>query len=138
MEKNTVLCIKINCVPSDLKSPCINLLRDKYNNTIFKDLYIKNVEDVIHKTGGKILNNGQIQFKIESLCSVINPCINTVYTLKITHINKMGALSKNELVTVFIPLQYYNNITPAIDSVYDIKIIGKRIEDSIVCVGKFV
>tara|TARA_B110000977_G_scaffold201646_1_gene297469 strand:+ start:12113 stop:12532 length:420 start_codon:yes stop_codon:yes gene_type:complete len=138
MEKSAVLHINISCKPDELKIPCIGLLRHKYNETIFKDIYILNIEKIITKTTGKILNNGYIQYKITSQCRVLDLEMNTTYNLRITHMNKMGALHKNEKITVFIPIQYYNNTVPEVDSSFDVKIIGKRIEDSIVCVAKII
>jgi hypothetical protein len=138
MEKCTNLCIKLNCTPVELQCSSLTLLRDKYNDTIFKNLYIKEITSVEHKNGGRILNNGCIQYNVDVICNVINPCVDDTYNLRITHMNKMGALHKNELVTVFIPIQYFNNESPEVDSSFNIKIIGKRIEDSIVCVGKII
>ena len=136
----TTLNIKIELAlhPSEINNNTLDLIKHKFESNLFKTYFIKTVSKIVSISGGKILNNGYVQYNIIVSCIVLNPEISHVYKLEITNINKMGALHKNDLVTVFIPLQYYNNITPVIDTRYNIEIIGKRIEDSIVCVGKFI
>ena len=138
MECYMQVVIKITFTPDMLCNDNLLLLQDKYNNTILRDIYIKHVDSIVEKQGGRILHNGQIQYNFTTECYVINPCINKVYNLQITSINKMGALHKHELVTVFIPIQYYNDVVPEVGMYFSVEIIGKRIEDSIVCVGKII
>lgn len=136
MEKYLNIEIQLNLKPSEVYSPLLGCLKDKYNGQLFKKFYIVDVMKINETNGGRILNDGSILCKITAYCIVLDPEIGNTYNLKITNINKMGALYKHELVTIFIPTQYYNNHTLEVDSTFDITIIGKRIEDSIVCVGK--
>ena len=136
MEKYANIHIQLKLSPDEVHKPLLQCLADKYNGQLFKKYYIFEILDIIQSKGGKILNNGKILFKIIAHCKVLDPEIGVTYNLKITNINKMGALHKDNLLTIFIPTQYYNDVSPAIDGNYNITIIGKRIEDSIVCVGK--
>ena len=138
MEKIVPISIKLQLEPHEIHNPYLNTLQEKYNDSLFKKYYIQEIQSVQGSNGGRILNDGKILANVTAVCKVLDPDIDSVYSLKITNMNKMGALHKNNLVTVFIPQQYYNNETPEVDSIFNIKIIGKRIEDSIVCVGKII
>ena len=138
MEKILNIKITLKLKPNEVHKPLLESLAEKYNSSLFKKYYVVEVLDIIEKKGGKILHDGSILFIIFASCKVLDPDIGSTYNLRITSTNKMGALHKHELITVFVPTQYYNDNTPEVDSCFDITIIGKRIEDSIVCVGKIV
>jgi len=135
MEKCINIDISIKLKPNEIHMSIIDLLNERYANKIFKKYFIKKVNSVSTRSGGKLLNDGSILYKISADRVVLDPEIGEKYQVLITSTNKMGALHKNELVTIFVPLQYYNGYSPEVDSTFNIKIIGKRIEDSIVCVG---
>ena len=138
MEKIVPITIKMQLEPYEIHTPYLNTLQERFNDSLFKKYYIQEIQKIDKSTGGRILNDGKILINVTAICKVLDPDIDSVYSLRITNMNKMGALHKNNLVTVFIPQQYYNNESPEVDSTFNIKIIGKRIEDSIVCVGKIV
>lgn len=138
MEKIVPVSISLQLEPYEIHKPYLTTLQNKLNDTLFKKYYIQEVQSIAKVNGGRILNDGKILVIIIATCRVLDPDIDGVYKLQITNMNKMGALHKNNLVTVFIPQQYYNNENPEVDSVFNVKIIGKRIEDSIVCVGKII
>lgn len=137
MEKSVSINISVQLNPNELQYSFLEILNSRYNSKIFKNYYIIEVISIKDIKGGKILNDGKILYTANCNCNVLYPCINENYTLEITNINKMGALHKNELVTVFVPTQYYNGIDPVVGQKFEINIMGVRVEDSIVCVAQF-
>ena len=73
-------------------------------------------------------------YLVNTDCIIVNPIIGNSYSLVITHNNKLGFMHKSDLVTIFVPVQYTTR-NLAIDEEVNIKIVGKRVEERIVCVG---
>jgi len=116
----------------------MNILSQKYLNNIHKDFIILNLGEIINISGGKISNStGKVSYNINALCTIRNPNIDNIYTVLITNINTMGAMCKYDKLNIFIPRQYFGNHEPEIDVSFQVKILGKRIEDTIVCIGSF-
>lgn len=136
MQVDENVSIKLTLKPDELQQPILNILKETYNKKIVKNVYIDEVLNIVHKSNGKIFVNGNIQHKIIMNCKTLNPCLHYNYKLQITDVNKMGALHKNELVTVFIPTQYFNNNKISVGKLCNVQIIGKRIEEGIICIGK--
>lgn len=127
--------------PSDLdkiNDNMENLLNDKYKNSIFKDLYIYHIDDIISISGGKISHNGTVFFSIKTNCIVVDIQIGETYDINVTNFNKMGAIFNVDKCTIFIPFQYYNGFSINSNSKLTVKILGKRISDNIVCVGSVI
>lgn len=116
----------------------LNLLNIKYTKSIFQNIFIHHVSNILNVKGGRILHNGHVSYNVLANCFIINSDIGKQYKIPITNVNKMGAMYKNEKFTIFIPVNYFNGISVNINDYYYVSILGKRIEDSIVCVGSIV
>jgi DNA-directed RNA polymerase subunit E'/Rpb7 len=124
--------------PSDINT--INLkqyLQSKYNNLIYNGKFIMNVTNVNKVQYGKVTSNGNINVIINTLCDVLDPIINNTYNLVITNYNKLGSFINIGKISIFIPKEYsINEEIPSIGVSINVKIIGKRIEDKITCIGR--
>ena len=129
----------ISISPSEINN--INLkkyLLNKYNDNIFNGIYISNILKIHKVQYGKITANGHINIHITTLCDVINPLLNSIYyNVIITNSNKLGSFINLGKISIFIPKEYsINEEILGIGSSMNIKIIGKRIDDKITCIGK--
>ena len=113
-------------------------MKETYNNRVYQHMFITEIERINKVSPGKILHDGSVMYTIQCCALVINPVVNEVYTLPITHIHSMGSMHKVQSITIFVPLQYYNDYIPAVGDHQRVKIIGKRVDDTIVCVGEFI
>ena len=142
MEKADTLSIQLLLQPEDIK-PNVDtnkflsiLISERYNNTIYEGKVITHVDKVTLKDNVKVMPNGTLKFNIEVKCTVINPSIGDVIKVVVTGVNKMGALYKHIQLTIFIPKHLcINEEIPAVGDTVDLKIVGKRVEDKIVCIG---
>lgn len=138
MEQIQSIIFDINISPSDIHN--INLkqyLQTIYKNVLYKGIYVKQINKITNYKCGKILSNGNICMNICSLCEVIDLHLNEEYEISISNSNKLGAFYNNNKINIFIPKQYCleQNI-PNGDDVITVKIIGKRIEQNISCIGE--
>ena len=143
MDYDTNINFRIEIDPEFLDSNNVqinlmNLLSQKYLNNIYKDFIILKILKINNISGGKIsCSTGKVSYKIDTLCTIRNPLIDSIYTVLITNLNTMGAMCKYDKINVFIPRQYFGTCEPAVDEKLQAKILGKRVEDTIVCIGSF-
>jgi DNA-directed RNA polymerase subunit E'/Rpb7 len=140
MNKLQEIPYKINLHPSMLKrnisSTLNSLIIEKMKHKIFNSSYIVDILSFKHSNTGAINNDASVSYNVIVCCNTICPQVDQQYSIKITHINKMGILHKFEHVTIFIPLHHLINQSHAIDDTINVKILGKRIEENLVCVAK--
>ena len=77
-------------------------------------------------------------FKINAFCEIINPILENVYNnVIITNYNKLGSFINLGKISIFIPKEYsINEEISTIGMSINVKLIGKRIDDKITCIGK--
>lgn len=138
MEEQLEMTMMMVLQPEQLESCSIKkLVRSKYIGTVFRGVYILDIKSAGIIEHGKVLNDGTVSYSISSVCLVLNPRVGSVYSLTISGSNKMGAVYKLHEVTVFIPKhKCIDEIVPDAADVVDVKIIGKRIESRIMCIGE--
>jgi len=129
----------ISISPSEISS--INLkkyLLNKYNGNIHNGIYISHISKVNTVECGKITADGYINIKINTLCEIVNPVIESIYNnVIITNYNKLGSFINLGKISIFIPKEYsINEEIPTIGMSINVKVIGKRIDDKITCIGK--
>jgi len=131
---------KINIQPSNLngniRDVLKNTIHEKMEKRILNGAYIISICDFKHKQTGVINNDGSVSFNIIVTCQTFCPKIGNEYDLKITHINKMGIMHKYENVSIFVANHHLINDDHKIDDMMKIQIMGKRIEENMVCVAK--
>ena len=115
------------------------LLHDTYQNQIYDGVIVLAINKVISYKFGTVYTSGFVELVVEAICSVKDLAVNQVYEIEITNSNKIGAFHNSQGVFIFIPKTSCldENIPQAGDCV-DIKIIGKRIENKLSCIGSMI
>ena len=139
MDIHVVVQIKPNMLQMNMEQNIIDIVKDKYVGNITSGVYILSIKTVGCLEMGKVLNDGSVNYSITFNANVINPNEGDTYDLEITNSNKMGCVHKQDKLTIFIPKHYcIDEEIPKEASVCKVFIMGKRIEDSIVCIGKII
>ena len=138
---NTFYKINFDIYVSPSEVNTINLkkyLCNKYNNNLHDGKYINEILNIEGVQYGKIISNGYINIKIKTICDIIDLQLDSVYyNIIITNYNKLGSFVNIGKVSIFIPKEY--SIDDQIQETgisINIKIIGKRIDDKITCIGQ--
>ena len=137
MESKARIILKIVAEPSQLCQ--FNIKREliqKYCNTVTYGVYIIDILSVAADNTGKILNNGSVEYNVNTECRVLSPQIGETYSICITGSSKMGAVYKCDEVTIFIPKHMCSEITPEVGDSVHVNIVGKRIDGRILCIGR--
>ena len=139
-------CITINefkfkvCIfPNELCKNIDKIIEQKilntYLKTIFRASLILSIKSFKYQQLGLINNDGSITYDVIATCENINPEKGNIYDIKINNINQMGALCKFDKVTIFIPNHFILEKININESL-KVEILGKRIEENLVCVAK--
>lgn len=139
MDINVIVQIKPNMLQMNMEQNIIDIVKDEYVGNITSGVYILSIKTVGCLEMGKVLNDGSVNYAITFNANVINPIEGETYNLEITNANKMGCVHKQHRLTIFIPKHYcINEEIPKETSICKVCIMGKRIEDNIVCIGKII
>jgi ribosomal protein S1 len=76
-----------------------------------------------------------VNYKVTIEAEVIDINIGSIIDVVITNSNKMGFFCKFEKFNVFIP-QHYTNSELWIGQSVNVEVLGKRVEEQIICIGK--
>ena len=125
--------------PSEFNDNILNLVYNKCAdlllNNIVDGIYIHKIIDCDYIKSNKVNNDGTVKLNVRCNCEVVNPVVGDQYEIEITDINKMGYSYKLNKLCIFIPLHICKQVF-TMNEIVKIKIIGKRIEDSIICIGE--
>lgn len=136
--RNKIINYRLQICASELNSDIHELIHKKCNDYLYKNIvdnvYINDINNVSYNKEAKIINS-KLSILCVCNCSVIDPILNSVITITINDINKMGAYYKYEKLCIFIP-QHLMKDSLQLNTTVQIEIIGKRIEDTIICIGK--
>lgn len=135
MKEKLWLSVIFSIKPSELHINFLEKCKEKLQNNIQNEYYIKDVIEIKDNKKYKINTDGSIHANIMCYCHVINPVIDSIVEIKITDVNKMGFSHKFDKICIFIPNNTNNNSYNINDTV-KVKIIGKRIENNILCIGQ--
>jgi len=112
-------------------------ITEKYKDRIYDGKHIIAINEVSVISIPKIMTNGRVRFKIKSKCTVIDLEVGDVVSMEVSSTNKMGATYKNNCITIFIPKhKCINEIIPQEGEQVNVEILGKRVDERIVYVGK--
>ena len=104
-------------------------------DNIYEGYFIKSIIEQKISKDKKINLNGSISVKVYCDCEIIDPKVNSIINIEINDINKMGYSYKINKICIFIPLHLCNE-SYVLNQKIDIKIIGKRVEEDIICIGQ--
>ena len=139
MERNQNINLNFNLDLSEIKDDFYNYINDKcffeLINNIYEGYFIKDILQMQIAKDKKINLNGSISVKVFCECLIIDPIIDSIVDVKINDVNKMGYSYKHNKLCIFIPIHLCSE-TYNVEQIIKIKIIGKRIEEDIVCIGQ--
>jgi DNA-directed RNA polymerase subunit E'/Rpb7 len=116
-----------------IDSKCKTLLL----NNIYNGFLVVDVIQCTPLKDKKINLNGTVNMNIKCKCNIVNPEIGETYEITINDVNKMGVSYKSNKICIFIPQHICTSDISLHDKV-SVKIIGKRVEDSIICIAEIV
>ncbi len=114
-----------------ISDKCTDYLIDKvYEGYLINDIL------TYHILKDKKINlNGSVSLKVVCKCKITDPILDSIIDVEINDINKMGYSYKQNCLCIFIPIHMCNKIY-TLNQTIKVKIIGKRIEEDIVCIGE--
>jgi len=142
MEKTEVLPFEVVVRPGeivtgvDMSRHLGLLVSERHKNTIYKGVVILQVVFVQLTRDAKVLTSGDVKFYADVTCKVLSVSVGDKVRITITSNNNMGAFWKSSAMTIFIPRQLSNDDVPQQDTSLEVEIVGKRVSDKIVCIGK--
>ena len=140
MEEVSPIELSFYAEPHQLCAESLNYeIRNKFEQVLYKGVYIQTIKSFVPLQYGKIMPNGSVQVSTTALCRVVNPRVNSTYEITVSSSNNMGAAYKTSGITVYIPKHMCTNqVVPNVDTVVNCEIVGKRIQDNILCIAKMV
>ena len=110
--------------------------KDNLNKKIYNDFYIDSINNININNNIKI-NNDKLIIRCYCECQIIDLIVKSTFKMKINDVNKMGAYYKYEKICIFIP-QHFIKTNININDIVNIKLLGKRVEDNIICIADFI
>ena len=139
MEKHRTIYLKFKTYLCDIQDDFNKYIVDKSNeqliDQIYNGFYITKINNIFPIKYKKINIDGSINIKVKCLCNVIDPIVNNTYDIYINDINKMGFSYKYKKICIFLPIHLCDKQI-SINDKLKVEIIGKRIEESILCIAK--
>jgi len=139
MERIQNRTLNFNLNLSEIKHDFSEYISNKCNsllvNNVYEGVFIKSILQSQISKDKKINLNGSISIKVFCKCLIIDPIIDSIIDIEINNINKMGFSYKHNKLCIFIPIHLCNE-NYSLNQYIKIKIIGKRIEEDIVCIGQ--
>jgi hypothetical protein len=121
---------------NNFKNYINSLCKVKLIENIHEDTYIENILHTVINPDKKINIDGSIRVNVVCQCKIIDLQIHSKYDITINEINKMGYSFKTNKLCIFLPIHLCGDSTYQISDTISVQIIGKRIEDSIICIAK--
>ena len=132
MNYNTIL----SDVNRDFLEHTTNQCKKELYHNIYDGNYIEDIIKIEPFKNKQINIDGSVNIKLKCTCIIINPNVNSEYHITINDVNKMGYSYKSNKLCIFIPTHLCDNKTFQVGDIINIIIIGKRIEEDIICIGK--
>lgn len=142
MEKTEVLPFEVVVKPGeiatgvDMSRHLGLLVSERYKGTIYRGVVILQVVSVRLTRDAKVLTSGDVKFYADVTCRVLAVSVGDTVRVTVTSTNNMGAFWKSSAMTIFIPRQLSDDDVPQQDASVEVEIVGKRVSDKIVCIGK--
>ena len=137
---NIVLTFDIN--PSNLNEMAGNFntyISKKCQASLVKKIhdgvFVKEIMKCTIDNDKRIKANGDIAVKVVCKCEILNPILDSIISIKVNDINKMGYSYKLDKLCIFVP-QHLCSKTYHSNDMVTVKIIGKRVEETIICIGQ--
>ena len=123
-------------IDNDFEKKVKQFCKQNLNKTIYNDFYIDSINNINIDKNIKI-NNDKLLIRCYCECQIIDLIVKSTFKVKINDVNKMGVYYKYEKICIFIP-QHFIKTTINIGDIVNIKLLGKRVEDNIICIADFI
>lgn len=127
--------VQLSEIQDDFNTFILYKCQSQLQNNIYEGCLITKIIKHEILKDKKINNNGSICIRVNCTCQIIDPIIDSIINIKINDINKMGYSYKKGKICIFIPIHLCKE-SYSLEEDIQIKIIGKRIEENIVCIGQ--
>ena len=112
------------------------LCTQKLVKHIYNNVYIVSIINSYTSKDKFINHDGSIKLHCVCKCNIIDIVLHSEMDIVINDINKMGASYKIHKLCIFIPRHLACSRKFFINDTVRIKIIGKRVEEDIVCIAQ--
>ncbi len=111
---------------------------NKYVDDIYNGIYFIEILKTLNSSQGFIDINGNVSIDVEVHGNGINISQGNEIQMEITQKNRMGYSYIFGKICIFIPMipEYCNEKEFCVGDIVNVVILGKRVEDKIVCVAK--
>lgn len=118
-------------------------LRLALENTLIGPGFVTRVNDIKNVSRGVVQHSPvcSVEYTVDVDVELFDVNVGDIVDVTINNVNGMGIFGIHKHATVFVPLhEVYNvddteNILHAVGDTVNIKVVGKRITDTILCIG---
>lgn len=127
----------------DIKRAIRSKLRFSLENTLVGSGFVTHVNDIKKISDGVVQHSPacSVEYTVDVDVELFDVNVGDVVDVTINNVNGMGIFGIHKHATVFVPLHGVQNIDETenilhvVGDVVNIKIVGKRITDTILCIG---
>lgn len=127
----------------DIRRAIQSKLRFALENTLIGEGFVIRVNDIKRISQGVVQHSPacSVEYTVDVDVELFDVNIGDVVDVTINNVNGMGIFGIHKQATVFVPLHEVHNVDDtdnilhAVGDVVNVKIVGKRITDTILCIG---
>jgi DNA-directed RNA polymerase subunit E'/Rpb7 len=127
----------------DIKRAIQSKLRFALENTLIGEGFVIRVNDIKRISQGVVQHSPAcaVEYTVHVDVELFDVNVGDVVDVTINNVNGMGIFGIHKQATVFVPLHEVervddtDNILHVVGDVVNVKIVGKRITDTILCIG---
>lgn len=127
----------------DIKRAIQSKLRFALENTLIGEGFVIRVNDIKRISQGVVQHSPAcaVEYTVDVDVELFDVNVGDVVDVTINNVNGMGIFGIHKQATVFVPLHEVesvddtDNILHVVGDVVNVKIVGKRITDTILCIG---
>ena len=120
-----------------------NKIRASLENTLIGEGFVTNVHSIVSISNGIVQHSPAcaVEYDVEVDVEIFDIHVGDVIPMTINNVNGMGIFGTYKHATLFVPLHEVSHIDDTdtilhtVGDMCQVKIIGKRITDSILCIG---
>lgn len=127
----------------NIKHAIRSKLRLTLENTLIGHGFVTCVNDILHVSQGIVQHSPacSVEYTVDVDVELFDVNVGDVVDVTINNVNGMGIFGIHKHATIFVPLHEVHNVDDTenilhvVGDVVNIKVVGKRITDTILCIG---
>tara|TARA_Y100000389_G_C17471252_1_gene531305 strand:+ start:10261 stop:10713 length:453 start_codon:yes stop_codon:yes gene_type:complete len=128
---------------NNIKRAIQSKLRLSLENTLMCNGFVTCVNDIINVSQGVVQHSPacSVEYTVDVDVELFDVNIGDVVDVTINNVNGMGIFGIHKHATIFVPLHEVHNVDDTdnilhvVGDIVNIKVVGKRITDTILCIG---